>query len=320
VAGEPAAVAKVPSTLESSDVHLWTHDVTAISGATYRYRARVLVNNPMYGRNLQESQRGLAENSVIRSAWGAWSEPVTVDQHAYFFVTSAEDRSQISPRPWATAELFEFYYGYYRNVTVRAEPGDVITGDAKVPELKLADMEKLRAAIEAGKPLTAAPGSTRPGEAPGPVGPRSKGAVGTPDFQPGDERDERGGRGGGGSPAATGAAVPAPNEFFTIDAPRERILSAGSVMMDVLPLPQGEGDARRTFKVLVLDPSGLITEKVPAGERDSGIYKRVRASADAGEKQGQIEVPTTQPAGPRVPPRDPRTPAPPQPGRGGGGG
>ena len=53
-------VVAAASLLDSTEVKLYAHDLTVEPGAQYRYRMRVVVNNPLYGRNLQESQRTLA--------------------------------------------------------------------------------------------------------------------------------------------------------------------------------------------------------------------------------------------------------------------
>ena len=71
-----------------------------------------------------------------------------VDPNEFFFVTSAEPRSEISASPKAAAEMYVFYYGFYRMASVSLEPGDVLTGTAKLPDLKLADMKKLEEMIK----------------------------------------------------------------------------------------------------------------------------------------------------------------------------
>ncbi len=313
--------ATTPATLDSTEVPVWAHDITAVPGATYRYRARVIINNPMFGRNLQEGQRALAEASTIASEWSDWSSPTTVDLPAYFFMTSADERSQLSPRPWATAELFVFYYGYYRSATVRAEPGDVIAGEAKLPELKFADMEKLKGLLDAGTlPAAAAPA---PGAAqPAPGGRTGRGPTALP-----RQRDDSVGGGstvpttGRGTPTAPGPGptpgqTPAASEIFTIAAPRERPLSADAVMMDVLSLPLADNGDRRGFHVMVLDREGQIMVKTPGGDGDDAAYRKVRASAEAGERQGRPEdVPITAPT---IRPRE-RGPEAPRPAGGGGG-
>lgn len=317
------AAARTPATLDSSEVPVWAHDITAVPGATYRYRARVIINNPMFGRNLQETQRSLAESSTIASEWSDWSAPTTVDLPAYFFVTSADERSQLSPRPWATAELFVFYYGYYRSAIVRAEPGDVIAGEAKLPELKFADMEKLKALVDAGT-LPAASGAPAPAAQPASTR-TGRGPTGTPrqrdDSVGGGSTVPTTGRGPatapGTGPSPMPGQAPAASEIFTIAAPREKPLSADAVMMDVLSLPLADNGDRRGFHVMVLDREGQITVKTPGGDGDDATYRKVSASAELGEKQGQpqdapIAAPTTRP-------RDDRSPAAPKPPTGGGG-
>lgn len=313
--------ARTLSTLDNSEVAVWAHDITAVPGATYRYRARVVINNPMYGRNLQESQRAIADGSTMRSEWSEWSTPTTVDLPSYFFVTSADERSQLAPRPWATAELFVFYYGYYRSAIVRAEPGDVIAGEAKLPELKFADMEKLKGFVDSGNmPAPAAPAATpgQPAPTRGGRGPTS--APGKEDNVGGGSSVPTSGRGPARAPgAAPGPSGPAAtaSEIYTINAPREKPLSTGAVMMDVLSLPQTDNVDRRGVKVMVLDREGYITIKMPDGDKDNDAYRKVKASAALGEKQGQPEESPAAPTAPR--PRDTGRPEAPRPPGGGGG-
>ncbi len=317
------ATPRALSTLENSDVAVWAHDITAFPGATYRYRARVVINNPMYGRNLQESQRPLAESSTMRSEWSEWSAPTTVDLPAYFFVTSADERSQLAPRPWATAELFVFYYGYYRSAIVRAEPGDMIAGEAKLPELKFADMEKLKGFVDSGNlPAPSAPAAAPGGQPGAPRGGRGPtGAPGRDDGPGGGSSVPTSTRGPGGRDSAPVAGPGGPaataSEIFTIDAPREKPLSAEAVMMDVLSLPLADNGDRRGFQVMVLDREGQITVKMPDGDRDNDAYRKVKASAALGEKQGKPEEAPLAPNAPR--PREQGRPDAPRPPGGGGG-
>src|SRR6185295_15883161 len=113
VASSAAPVA-APNLLDNPEVKVWAHDVTVEPGATYKYRVRIAVNNPFYGRNVKATQQKLTEPSLLWSDWSAPTANVDVDRSDYFFVTSASDRSLASPSPRANAELFVFYYGYWR--------------------------------------------------------------------------------------------------------------------------------------------------------------------------------------------------------------
>ena len=103
--GTPAPVVAAAPLLDNAAVKLYAHDLTVAPGAEYRYRMRVVVNNPLYGRNLQDSQRALAEQSLITGQWSDWTQAIDVDPNEFFVVTSAEPRSEINPSPKASAEM-----------------------------------------------------------------------------------------------------------------------------------------------------------------------------------------------------------------------
>ena len=70
---------RVPPLLEQDSVQLWTHDLGVEPGATYRYRTRVVVNNPYFrkGPYLDEEddlQQGLIEDPFARGEWSQWSD------------------------------------------------------------------------------------------------------------------------------------------------------------------------------------------------------------------------------------------------------
>src|ERR1043165_1699439 len=136
VPGAANAAAPAKGLLDNADVHLWGHDLTAEPGKTYRYRVKVVVTNPAFGRNgaLVAEQQDLAKTPVIESAPSAWTDPVNVLADKYFFITSATEGDSQSPAR-ATAELYQFFYGYYRkSQPLYLEPGDVLTAEVKLPE------------------------------------------------------------------------------------------------------------------------------------------------------------------------------------------
>lgn len=293
----------VVGTLDSGSVKVWTHDITAQPGATYRYRVRVVINNPLFGRNLQQGQNDLSSKPTIVGAWSSWSEPTFVDRDSYFFITSAEETGAITSRPRATAELYQFYYGYYRQASLGVEPGDPLFGKANLPEtLKFADMEKLKVAGNEGTPLS----TPSPAPAPQPGPGKGPGRM----VAPGGDRDAVP---GGGNPVNT-APQGAEAGFLTLPAPKNLALSVDAIFLDVLPLPSGSGNAR--LQAVLRDQTGTVEYRVPERERGGSIYKRVEQSAKAGDKQGVIEAPAPtneprrvlpppgqQPAAPKAPPK-----------------
>ncbi|MCA9310626.1 MAG: hypothetical protein KDA21_05420, partial [Phycisphaerales bacterium] len=132
---------------DAEAVTLWSHDITAASGATYRYRMRVWVTNPFYGKaaSLGEDQKHLADAPALASDFSPWTNPVSVFGDRYYYIVTAQQSDAsavIQTRARATAELFEFYYGYWRRGIVRLDPGDPLLADAEVPDLPLFSMDQ----------------------------------------------------------------------------------------------------------------------------------------------------------------------------------
>ena len=323
--GAPAAAQQASTAgpalpmLENADVRVWTHDLTVVPGATYRYRARVVINNPLYGRNLRPEQASLAAQSLIEGPWSDWSAPISVDRPNYFFFTSAtEANPPLSSQPLASAEMYVFNYGYYRLARAQLTPGDTLFGKADMPKnLKYANMDQLRALVEspddaAGQPAPEAP----------PPGGRG------PMIQPG--------KGGGhdhGAPApqpdATGGAPVSPESIdptWNIEVPDNLDLLVDVTFLDAATVPvsqrDGLGGQQVQHQVVLRDEAGRILVRHPAADRDSEIYKRVSESAKAGATQGEVKkvelAPRPRPR--QLPDRDREQPAPRPAPRGGGGG
>ncbi|MBI1189256.1 MAG: hypothetical protein GC200_01055 [Tepidisphaera sp.] len=309
-----------PGLLEGGEQKFWVHDVNAVPGAVYRYHVRVVINNPLFGRNLQDSQRQMADGSLIRSDWSEWTAPVQVDQTQVMFVSSASEAGQIDPRPHASVELYQFYYGYYRQALAGLDPGEPAIGKATLPELKLADMNKLATMYKAGDPaLGAMPEQAAP--PPEPIGRR--GVVG----EGGPGRGKTGGGSyegpGGQVPPATPATPESPKfpAWMDVDAPKSLPLGGDMVFLDAGTVPLSPGDApgsTQGVEALFRNPTGLLIVRRPDKESQEPYLARVRASANAGKTQGveikPIEVPK------QVPVRDDRRRGPSGSGGGGGGG
>ncbi|MDX2115568.1 MAG: hypothetical protein SFZ24_08100 [Planctomycetota bacterium] len=124
---------------DSATITLWTHDLTAKPGETYRYRARAYVTNPLYGQTdrLKEEQRSLADIPVVAGEHSAWSEPIRVAPTTAFFITGATEAGGALGGPGrAIAEVFEFYYGFWRRGTVSLSPGDAVANSIELPALQ----------------------------------------------------------------------------------------------------------------------------------------------------------------------------------------
>ena len=121
--------------LQDDEISLWRHDARVEPGADYRYRVRLVLANPLFGRQatLSDELDPLAEEPFTRTPWSEWSEPVSVGWAEYFFVERASQGNDFSTAS-ARAELYRFYYGYWRVAGVALTPGDRFVGEIDLPE------------------------------------------------------------------------------------------------------------------------------------------------------------------------------------------
>lgn len=121
-----------PARLRDVDeVNVWSHDITVTPGATYQYKMRLVLPNPLkgYERSMAADLQGLAEIAAVTSADSPWSAPLTVPRRAYMFVDRASipEKNVVGlARPSANVELYRFYYGYWRKGEARVQAGDAI--------------------------------------------------------------------------------------------------------------------------------------------------------------------------------------------------
>lgn len=147
----------VRSVLEEESVDLWAHDLGVEPGATYRYRTRVVVNNPLFRKQAEldpddEAQQQLARDPFARGSWSEWSDPVVAGAREYYFVTSASEGAAASTEPARTTiELYKVYYGHYRKSTLNVSPGDLLATDLRVSGNLLAFDPQLLPAEEAAE-------------------------------------------------------------------------------------------------------------------------------------------------------------------------
>lgn len=300
--------------LENPEIKVWAHDVTGEPGASYRYRLRVVVNNPLFDRNVKNKE--LAKESLLRSPWSEWSAPVAVDRSDYFFVTSAADRGVAAPSPRASAELYVFYYGYWRRAALSLEPGDTLIATAKLPaELPIYDLAKIPAAgadpassFAPPPPPPPPPGGGRRTVAPG--GDRE--LVPTPGVPPIAPMS--------GEPGEPGALAGVPST----NAPTEMPLKVDAIFLDVARRLVASGlTSKDVYDAVLRDGTGRIVARSPDLDKGSDLYRRLEASAKAGVSQGKPVIrdepqpvrPIPRPGGDRDTPRPP-----PRPTGGGGGG
>lgn len=298
--------------LDDPKVRVWTHDVSAEPGATYRYRVRVVTNNPLYGQKLIDSQKTEAESPVARGEWSEWTDPITVEAKEYYFITGASPADQVGGAR-ASAEMYKFYYGFWRKGSASIEPGDVLAAQAKLPdELRLWDMEKLKAGAKP-KITQGVPGSERDDTGGGGHGGGGRRNVG------GGEGDERG-------QAPEEAAKPKlDDDGLSKPAPKTIDFIVDAMMLDTAALPaSGERGGKVRFRTFFRDRAGQIVVRYPDFDASSDLYKRLASNAKMGENQGRPKVKAVNPQDlpqPTVPGQD-RTGRPPrqQPDSGDGGG
>ncbi|MBN4060419.1 hypothetical protein JYT11_01105, partial [Planctomycetaceae bacterium AH-315-I19] len=125
---------------EMGQITLWTHDVTAEKGNTFRYRARVVLTNPLFGREsrLQPEQKPEAQDLVVKTDWSAWSVPITLYPDVQYFVLGASPQQEsngLAQLASARVMACRFFYGYWRIAETRIEVGSVISAMVDLPEL-----------------------------------------------------------------------------------------------------------------------------------------------------------------------------------------
>jgi len=276
-------------TLENADVRVYAHDLTAIPGKVYRYRVRIVLNNPFFGKDIMlkegdAAQKSLAQASIVMGTWSDWSSDTYVLRDAYWFVTSATQDPLRQNLVRASAELYQFYYGHYRRAEVSLEPGDALVGETKLPKLFIFDETKL------------ADASSTTGVNPDPSG-------------------RTGARQPAADPNATnpdGAPVDAAPPNSTPAKAKLTFTDTGEVVLLDVKTPAGTGER---MQVVVRTFGGAIVIKSPEADRGSDTYKRVSADAEAGISQGQPKVAPKPKTKPNEEPTNPID----SPGRGGKG-
>lgn len=258
----------LPDILEAEELPVWVHDFSAEPGKTYRYRMRVVLNNPLFGREayLSDSQKTVAAAPTLDGNWSGWSSPIEVERDRHFFVVSASEDDRLGSGPRAAVEVYEFYYGYWRKGSTTLEPGDTIHARAKLPEnLLLWDSAMLK---EFGR----APSGRAPFGRPG----------GDPESRRG--RFEEEGMGRDPDPRRGGLGEAELPEGATA-GPESLELDVAAMLLDVVPVP-GEPGA---FQAVLRGPSGAIVLRDAAGDRSGPLYRRLVANAREGVNQGQPE-------------------------------
>lgn len=256
----------LPPVMEAKDLPVWVHDVTAEPGKTYRYRMRVVLNNPLFGRGqfLSESQQAAAASPVLEGAWSGWSAPIAMEADRHFFVVSASQNDALGSPPRASVEVYEFYYGYWRKGSTTLEPGDTVHARANLPDSLIiydpAKLEELAAQNQTGRRDVPESGG---GRVLRPEGYNERGRI-----------------------EETGEPEPTTEEELPPGATKAQPwldLSVPAMLLDVTRLPGTE----ERFQAVLRTSNGGISVRDAAADRARALYRRLEDSARAGETQGQ---------------------------------
>lgn len=314
---QPEVVAPALTLHQNDEVKLWAHDMSAVPGAAYRYRMRVVVNNPLFGANLVEAQKSLGTDSLLAGEFSEWSDIVEVDNLSDFFIISAsESNPPASIQPASNAQLFVYYYGKWRAANVSVNPGDVFAAEITMPEYPIYDLTKLLAMFPPDKGIPGAPSS--PDASPTTTDPRRPGRMApaptTPPPAPG--------------PGTTPDANKALDGVALIEGvpstPGPKTLAAGvsSLFLDaqrlVMPGTDLNNRQREVVAAILRDPNGQVVARSPEDDRNSASYRRIVAYQKAQEAQKAPPAAAKPPVNQQ--PNPGRQERPPSPGSGGGGG
>jgi hypothetical protein len=253
--------------LTNKALPVWVHDGRAVPGAEYRYRVRIGVNNPLFGRGAvldpeDAEQLKLAANPVVYSPWTDWTEPAEVGAREYLFVTSAGDAAT-GDGVRAAVDVYRMYYGFYRHARVSLEPGDSVSASLDVPPghytfdtAKLTREEAARAVEERAARLGAGAGGS------------------------GGTGSGRGVDDAGGSVREPLAAVPGLTsvaDSLRVDLPYVMV----AVLEREVSAATASGEAAPLVEVLFRGPEGEVVRR-GIEERD-GATETAETSAELGE-------------------------------------
>lgn len=121
-------------------VDLWSTDMTAKPGRTYKYRVRVGIVNPLWNKpKLAPDQAHLGKEFIVYGAWSEFTEPIFVEKMQYFFVQGG-GQGRVNFSIWKFADG-QWWQGDFTGI----QPGDPIGGTKKVKvwdEALAAEVEK----------------------------------------------------------------------------------------------------------------------------------------------------------------------------------
>jgi hypothetical protein len=134
---------------EKEPVLFWALDDTAEPGATYRYRIRLGVFNPVAGTDkFDERDMDKKDQVILWSDFSDITDLVAIPKRLYFFAKDVQETTRT-----ATVEVARYALGYWRTEDFRVQPGEVI-GEEKEPE---PEEDRDRRSRLAGGRITGAP-------------------------------------------------------------------------------------------------------------------------------------------------------------------
>ncbi|NIA06589.1 MAG: hypothetical protein GWP14_02960 [Actinobacteria bacterium] len=158
----------------NEQIEMWAHDSSVVPGRTYRYRMRVLLFNPLCGRERAES--GKARTLAwLEGPWSTWSDPVqALRKRSFYFTGVSPGRGSKPPRARVTVYAWQDGW-WYEHLFFYSDAGSIIGGPVDVPQFVLGDGRASIRSADAfrvaprtsGTRTTSARRGTRP-EGPGP--------------------------------------------------------------------------------------------------------------------------------------------------------
>lgn len=118
---------------------IWVFDDTPEPGATYQYRLRVGVFNPVAGTG-QLVERDMDKNNQV-ILWSNYSQvvgPVSIPKRVYLFAKNVQDKTKT-----ATVEVARYMLGYWRTEDFQVKPGESI-GKPVEPKDQESERDKKR--------------------------------------------------------------------------------------------------------------------------------------------------------------------------------
>ncbi|MBN2133480.1 MAG: hypothetical protein JW741_28530, partial [Sedimentisphaerales bacterium] len=124
----------------------WAFDDSPQPGATYEYRIRLGVFNPVAGTSqLADQDMSKKDQAILWSNFSQITEPVQIPERMYFFAKDVQD-----PKRSATVEVARYCLGYWRSEDFEVKPGETI-GKKLKPKVEDKDRDRGRAGGPGGR-------------------------------------------------------------------------------------------------------------------------------------------------------------------------